>query len=341
MRSERARRVSDRLLRVLLTLLTLGVLAVPVSVAVHQVREKHKPRPGRPLVAERVVVPAPQPRELAGLPRIPAYTNGIPVLSYHGIGVEGERYTVTPAEFAAQMAAVRRAGFNAITERDFATYVTGGAVDLPPRPIVITFDDGVKSIWVYGDEILRRERLRAISYLITARVGDRQPYYLTWQEVRTMRATGRWEFGAHTRDGHRRIPATATREAPFLTNRMWLATQGRRETVAEWTARVRRDLDGSLADFRRAGLPRPLSFADPFSSTGSANVDAELLPRLLDLELARFPVLVNNRVPGALARRGDARSYVRRIEVFRGTSGPGLVREIARAISRPPERRRR
>jgi len=331
-------RIADRALQALAVVLTLGLLAVLAALAVRSLRDARRPvqtRVGRMAVAPQIPPGPVRAAALRDLPALPARLPGVPILAYHGISdIDADRYTVTRGQFAEQMAALRRAGFTAISDRLFARYVAGGRVRLPARPVLITFDDGIKSVWVHGDPVLKREGLRATMYIITGRVSRNQPYYLTWAEVERMRASGRWDFGSHTHEGHRYVATGPETTGPFLTSRAWMPAAGRPETVAEWRVRVERDLDRAARMFADHGLPPAVSFADPFSASAGRARDRVVLRPLRELSLARYRVLVNNRIEPKLARVGDEHHYIRRIEIFRGTGGAGLLRQISVAVAR-------
>jgi peptidoglycan/xylan/chitin deacetylase (PgdA/CDA1 family) len=294
----------------------------------------HIQHPGA-IVAAQDPVPAVSPRALARVPRIARFVGGIPILTYHGISTRGGRYTVTPSEFSLQIAALARAGFQSITLDQLVASLHGRPAALAPRPIVLTFDDGAKTVWTRADPVLRRYGFRGVVFVITGRVGTHQPYYLTWDEIAAMRASRRWEFGSHTRAGHQFVLTGPARTGAFMTNRLWLGGRGL-EPVAAYRTRITSDLDGSIGDLVRHGLPRPLVFADPFSASAAAANDRRLLGIALGIERSRFAVLVNNLQPVRLATRSALAGYERRIEVFRGTSPEGLVTAIERAIAATP-----
>jgi peptidoglycan/xylan/chitin deacetylase (PgdA/CDA1 family) len=112
--------------------------------------------------------------------------------------------TVTPAAFAAQMAWLVRHRFHAVTqEQAYAALFKGHA--LPPRPVLITFDDGYRDVYTYALPILRRLHLAATEYVITGRISGRDPSFLTWGELRQAQREG-LEIGSHTVT-HRPLPA--------------------------------------------------------------------------------------------------------------------------------------
>ena len=73
-----------------------------------------------------------------------------PILLYHHIAVlplhtskAMRRWTLSPKIFEAQMDWVTNHGFHTITMEQLIGHLKHGAV-LPPKPIVLTFDDGLK-----------------------------------------------------------------------------------------------------------------------------------------------------------------------------------------------------
>jgi peptidoglycan/xylan/chitin deacetylase (PgdA/CDA1 family) len=122
----------------------------------------------------------------------------IPILMYHVIGTPpvGARYPelwVTPDAFRAQMIALRRAGYRAVSLRSaFDGLRHGGA--LPRKPVVLSFDDGYRGDYVAARPILRRLGWPGVLNLEVRniRTGD-----LTAAEVRGLIAAG-WEVDSHT-----------------------------------------------------------------------------------------------------------------------------------------------
>src|SRR5438132_6015546 len=70
----------------------------------------------------------------------------LPILLYHKIdrippGARYPRSYVTPERFDAQLALLRRCGYESVSFADYLAY-RRGAARLPRRPVIITFDDG-------------------------------------------------------------------------------------------------------------------------------------------------------------------------------------------------------
>jgi len=276
----------------------------------------------------------PLPKHSPAVP-VPAYRNGVLVLCYHDLTAQPHNeYTVTPRAFAAQMAALKQAGFHTISAEDFARFDAGDPVQLPSRPLLVTFDDGAKGTWIYADRVLARLGFEATVFLITGDVGHHQPYYLDWPEVEAMEETGRWSFGSHTAEGHGLVAADNSGDTgPFLTNRVWLPAENRLETLGEYRERVSADLDRSIEESVAHGLPRPSVFAFPFSAVSEPTNDPVIGPLLFHLLSARFSALLDNTTSATLIA-AKQRGPLPRVEVFQNTTAAVLLRESAAAILR-------
>ena len=224
---------------------------------------------------------------LARYRRFPRFKGAVPVLTYHDLSDSGGRYSVSPANFAGQLAMLRAAGFTSITAAQFEQFAAGTG-SLPAKPILITFDDGASSAWRVADPILKRYGMHAVLFVITSQIGKHAPYYLSWSELRALRESGRWDLEAHTDDGHHAIVAAPSGKlGPFLTNRAWLRSEDRYETLAEFEARVAHDLDRCIAKLRALGVD-PHLFAFPFSASTTPTNDRRVIPILHKLVAARF-----------------------------------------------------
>ncbi|WP_327268245.1 polysaccharide deacetylase family protein [Streptomyces sp. NBC_01218] len=312
--------------RALLGLLALVLVALPFYAVwrydTH--RKAVSSQAGPPARAVPAVVPAgPEPDTAA--PPV--------VLAYHDIAPRGRsRFTVTPDSLDAQLAALTRAGYRSLSTEEFARYLAGGE---PParRSVYLTFDDGTHGLWVHADRILAKYRMRAAVFLITGSVGSHRPYYLSWQEIGRMAATGRWDFEDHTHAQHRRgdVDAAGTRAAA-LSHRLWLPGAARLEREDEYRARISRDLDTSLAEMARHGLPRPRLFAYPFSESSEPTDSASSKGILRDELERRFAAALTNTSarPLPAGRRAGAAREVRRLEITRATDLTAFRAELDR-----------
>ncbi len=130
----------------------------------------------------------------------------VPILMYHYISVpppDADKYrldlSVTPDNFAAQMAYLAAQGYHTIRVQDLTSYLLHGTPALPPKPIVLTFDDGYVDNYQNALPILRKYKFTATFFIITQFIDDNRPGYLTWDQVEEMAIEG-MEIGSHTLD---------------------------------------------------------------------------------------------------------------------------------------------
>nr|BFE58266.1 hypothetical protein GCM10020063_027920 [Dactylosporangium thailandense] len=133
----------------------------------------------------------------------------MPVLGYHSISDERRdgtlRWSVSPGDFDEQMALIRQRGCTPLTVSRYAAALRGVA-PLPPRPVLITFDDGFPDLAEAALPVLRRYDLTATAYVITSRLGVTPPTTgsdpaLDWDGLAELRAHG-VEIGSHSRTHH-------------------------------------------------------------------------------------------------------------------------------------------
>ena len=165
--------------------------------------------------------PAPGAGPLTALPRPGLATvrrrTGVPVLCYHQIreptaadGAGARTYIVSPGDFRSQLAELARAGFTSIGPADYYRHLTVGA-PLPPRPVLITFDDAAAGQWPLAVPALRRHRFVATFFVMTV-VLDK-PGWLSRTQVRRLPGLGH-TVAAHTWDHH---PVPGYRGADWAT----------------------------------------------------------------------------------------------------------------------------
>ncbi len=125
----------------------------------------------------------------------------VPILMYHYIRVNpvahdrlGASLSVTPRDFAAQMALLHHAGVTTVTLDDVVTALGGGR-PLPPRAVVLTFDDGYRDFSTAAVPVLRSYGYRATVFVVSGFLG--RPGYMTAADVVAAAAAG-MTIGAHT-----------------------------------------------------------------------------------------------------------------------------------------------
>jgi peptidoglycan/xylan/chitin deacetylase (PgdA/CDA1 family) len=129
----------------------------------------------------------------------------VPILMYHYISVpppDADKYrldlSVTPAAFEAQMAYLAAEGYHPIRVSDLSDYLREGK-PLPPKPIVLTFDDGYIDNYENALPILEKYKFTATFFIITQFIDDHKPGYMDWNQVEELAIDG-MEVGSHTLD---------------------------------------------------------------------------------------------------------------------------------------------
>lgn len=102
--------------------------------------------------------------------------NGIAVLTYHHIlkNEENKRFrrtstTTSDVAFSNQMAYLKQAGYSTLSMYQLESYLTG-SMNLPAKAVVLTFDDGLKSVYRYAYPVLKQNGQRATAFIISSRI---------------------------------------------------------------------------------------------------------------------------------------------------------------------------
>lgn len=126
----------------------------------------------------------------------------VPILMYHYISdppANADAYrldlSVRPRDFQAQLAYLQEAGYETIGLNDLVRYLTTGE-PLPPKPIVLTFDDGYLDNYLYAFPLLHQYNARGTFFVVTGFLGENRPGYMTWAQVALMAANG-MDIGSH------------------------------------------------------------------------------------------------------------------------------------------------
>lgn len=122
--------------------------------------------------------------------------SGIPVLNYHQINDEAHNaLTLSSQEFNGQMEYLYDNDYTTISPNQLVDYLQYGT-ELPPNPVLITFDDGYVDNYNVAYPILQKYNFTATIFLITDFVGN-NGRYLSWKQVREMHDHG-FSFQSHT-----------------------------------------------------------------------------------------------------------------------------------------------
>ena len=138
-------------------------------------------------------------------------TRVLSVLMYHHFAQESTAETVVSVHaFRQQMAAVKEAGFTAVTVEEIRAFVEEGK-PLPDNPILITMDDGYTSNLTLAAPILEELGLRATVFVIGINEGESTyvhsgkpltPPRFSYEEAAAWVKKGVLDLQSHTYDLH-------------------------------------------------------------------------------------------------------------------------------------------
>lgn len=172
---------------------------------------------------------------LTAVPAAGAEGGGIPILMYHKVNSDPETgnlgLRVPPEIFDRQMQYLYNQGYSTVSLGDVCEYLKGEHA-LPPRSIVITFDDGYRDNYTYAVPILEKYNFKATFFVVSSTVGKvnsfdniAQPVnqMAGWSELRDMAARG-MEIGSHT-VSHPRLAEISQEKARYQIKESKLALE--------------------------------------------------------------------------------------------------------------------
>ena len=119
----------------------------------------------------------------------------IPILTYHNFTEdEGSSYNINIVEFEKQMDYLATHNYSVISLYELLKGLRSS--QLPPKPIVITIDDGFKSTYTLAYPVLKKYNFPTTLFLYTNFI-EKNSGSLTWKEIREM-TKNNIEIGSHT-----------------------------------------------------------------------------------------------------------------------------------------------
>lgn len=119
----------------------------------------------------------------------------IPILMYHHVADEQGWLYVKKETFSQQMGYLATKGYTPVTLPEIVENLQTSK-PLPPKPIVLTFDDGYRDFYENTYPILRVFNFKATAFVITQHVEGAN--YVSWDQLREMLGSGLITVGDHT-----------------------------------------------------------------------------------------------------------------------------------------------
>lgn len=132
------------------------------------------------------------------LPPAKGESRDTPILLYHRFGpVVADGMTVTTAVFESQLKYLKDHGYEVIRLRQLVDCCLGKNQRLPSRSLVITVDDGHKSVYTDLFPLVKRYRIPVTLFLYPSALSNAS-YAMAWDQLREMKETGLLDYQAHT-----------------------------------------------------------------------------------------------------------------------------------------------
>jgi peptidoglycan/xylan/chitin deacetylase (PgdA/CDA1 family) len=120
----------------------------------------------------------------------------VPILLYHRITDEraaDSRYSVSIENFFQQMEELNYWGYSTISVEQLVDHISKGHT-LPPRPVVISFDDGYLDVYNNAFPIMEKYGFTGTVYVVANRLNAEG--FLQEEDLKTLLDQG-WEIGSH------------------------------------------------------------------------------------------------------------------------------------------------
>lgn len=136
----------------------------------------------------------------------------LPIIMYHQISRKNSnsgQYIISLEQLVSDLEYIKNQGYTTVTVKDLTDYVNGKA-NLPPKPVMLTFDDGHETAYTVLYPLLKERGMCAvvsvIGYLadLYTEIDDHNDTYsyLTWDEIKELSDTPEIEIQNHSFNMH-------------------------------------------------------------------------------------------------------------------------------------------
>ncbi len=123
---------------------------------------------------------------------------GIPILIYHRFGpVASDSMTVTTDVFESQLKYLSDHGYTVISLRQLVDSYQNKNHTFPAKSLVITADDGHKSVYTDMFPLLKKYRVPVTLFIYPSAISNAS-YAATWGQLKEMKESGLLDLQSHT-----------------------------------------------------------------------------------------------------------------------------------------------
>jgi peptidoglycan/xylan/chitin deacetylase (PgdA/CDA1 family) len=122
----------------------------------------------------------------------------VPILLYHRFGsVIADSMTVSTNVFESNLKYLKDNGYSVISLRQLVNYYLRKGPPPPPRSVVITADDGHKSVYTDMFPLVKKYHIPVTLFLYPSAISNAS-YAMTWGQLMEMKKTGLFDFQSHS-----------------------------------------------------------------------------------------------------------------------------------------------
>lgn len=184
-----------------------------------------------------------------------------------------------------QLAWLRENNYTPVTVDQIMAARNGGP-ELPPRAIMLSFDDGYSSFYTRVLPVLRAYNWHALLAPVGVWIDTplNQPVdfagtprkrsdFLTWEQIREISRSGLVEIAAHTDASHKGVLANPQGNLqPAAATRRYDAATGRYESEAQFQARMRADVAAISEKIRKVTGYKPRVWVWPYGAADGTSL---------------------------------------------------------------------
>lgn len=236
--------------------------------------------------------------ELHAWKSFPMYRREVPILEYHGVSGPPTSLSISRKLFVEQMTALKVGGFHPISMAQYLAFTQGHYQGLPPRPILLTFDDGRLDAYRSALSVIKGLHFHAVDIVVPGWVTSNHRFSQDWPEMQQLESSGRWDIESHFGYGHEWVRINkAGRLGGAFADLQYLPRShgkpGRLETFAQFRQRFATNMLWSIRELRQH-VPgyQPIAMAIPRGDYGQGHTNDRRIPHFVISWLDKhFPVV--------------------------------------------------
>jgi len=223
--------------------------------------------------------------------------NEFTILSYHEIADKSKTldatYAVTPSNFEQQINWLMKNGYNFISVDDILKYRKDKKA-LPPKAVLITFDDGYSSIYTNAYPILKKYKIPSVVALVGSWLVEKEKVnfggniierkeFLSQEQLKEMVASGLVEIASHSYAMHKGIIGNPQGNMqPAIRTRQWFTDTKKYEDEKAYKQRITDDLSQNNKFLKQYTGQEPRVIVWPY---GHYNIEVRKIAEQLGMSI--------------------------------------------------------